>query len=127
MKITFRNAALDINPHNHALAASLGNRQAKRIRRQFFCMYFKGHNLLGEVCEVTEFGRWQFLSFAKLKAFEEAAAASYIRAEVAMRLADCLPVTLDGVRARWVARDVLDIAEETLWILGLARERLVAA
>ena len=125
--IIFRNAALDINHRNRALAAGLGNRQAKRIRRQFFRRYFKGNELFSEVCESTEFSRWQFLSFDKLKAFEVNAEASYIRAEVAMRLADCLPVTMDGVRARRVARDVLDIAEETLWVLGHVRERLLAA
>lgn len=127
MNITFRNATLDINPHNRALAASLGNRQAKRLRRQFHNMYTRTHTLLGEVCEVTEFGRWQFLTFDKLGEFQATAAASYTRAEVALRLADCLPVTMAGVRARRVARDVLDVAEETLWVLANVRERLLAA
>ena len=118
---------IDLRPHDRPLAASLGNRQAKRLCRQFHNLYSRTHTLLGEICEVTEFDRWQFLSFDRLLAFEVAAEASHARAEVAVRLADCLPVTLAGVRSRRVASDNLDVAEETLWVLGHVRERLLAA
>ena len=127
MNITFRNADLALRPFDRALAASLGNRQAKRLRRQFYGLYARTHTLLGEVCVVTEFDRWQFLSFAKLKELKALAATNYVRAEMATRLADCLPITLHGLRTRRVARDNLDVAEETLWVLSHTRERLLAA
>jgi len=48
MKITFRNADLALHPFDRALAASLGNRQAKRLRRHLvLALRLEGLDLSG--------------------------------------------------------------------------------